>query len=102
MSLLPSDLPATEWGFHDYDREVVARAWARAQLLTRARRFVRASGVAEGDAGLQVGSRLCLQRVSPMFEGEGYVVTQVEHRFDLAQGYRTHFEAERAWVGQGA
>ena len=79
-----------------------ARAWARAQLLTRARRFVRASGVAEGDAGLQVGSRLCLQRVSPMFEGEGYVVTQVEHRFDLAQGYRTHFEAERAWVGQGA
>jgi hypothetical protein len=26
----------------------------------------------------------------------------VEHRFDLAQGYRTHFEAERAWVGQGA
>jgi phage protein D len=79
-----------------------ARAWARAQLLTRARRFVRASGVAEGDAGLQVGSRLCLQRVSPLFEGEGYVVTQVAHRFDLVHGYRTHFEAERAWVGQGA
>ena len=33
MSLLPSDLPATEWGFHDYDREVVARAWARAEVI---------------------------------------------------------------------
>lgn len=33
MSLLPSDLPATEWGFHDYDREVVARTWARAEVI---------------------------------------------------------------------
>ena len=33
MSELPPDLPATEWGFRGYDREVVARAWARAEAV---------------------------------------------------------------------
>lgn len=79
-----------------------ARAWARASMLTRARRFVTAQGVANGHARIQVGSLLRLERVSPAFEGDGYYVTHVRHQFDLTLGYRTHFEAERAWVGQGA
>ncbi len=33
MSELPTDLPTTEWGFRGYDREVVARAWARAEAV---------------------------------------------------------------------
>lgn len=76
------------------------RAWAKAALLARARRFVKASGVAEGNTELNVGTQLRLERVTPMFEGDGYYVTRVKHQFDLTHGYRTHFEAERPWIGQ--
>jgi len=31
--VLPSDVPETEWGFSGYDREVVARVWARAEVV---------------------------------------------------------------------
>ena len=76
-----------------------ANSLARAAMLTRARRFVTVSGVADGTANMTVGSLLRLERVGPMFEGDGYYVTRVSHRFDLTHGYRTHFEAERAWIG---
>lgn len=76
-----------------------ARALAKAALLARARKFVSVTGVAEGDTALQVGCLLRLERVSPMFEGEGYYVTRTRHGFDLVNGYLTHFEAERAWAG---
>jgi len=76
-----------------------ARALAKAALLSRARRFVSASGVADGDTAIHVGGLLRLERVSPLFEGEGYYVTRTRHEFDLTQGYLTHFEAERAWAG---
>jgi len=33
MSERPTDPPATEWDFRSYDREVVARAWARAEVV---------------------------------------------------------------------
>lgn len=79
-----------------------ARAWARAAMLARARRFVRAAGVTSGHTQLCVGSVLRLERVSPLFEGDGYYVTRVSHTYDQSEGYRTHFEAERAWIGQGA
>lgn len=79
-----------------------ARAWARATMLTRARRFVTASGVADGQSQIKVGSLLRLERVSPAFEGDGYYVTHVRHCYDLAHGFRTHFEAERAWIGRMA
>lgn len=79
-----------------------ARALAKAALLTRARRFVRAVGIADGNTDLRVGTVLKLERVTPLFEGDGYYVTRVRHQFDLSNGYRTHFEAERAWIGQGS
>ena len=78
-----------------------ATALARAALLGRARRFVTACGVADGSTAIKVGSLLRLERVSPMFEGDGYYVTRVRHQFDLTNGYRTHFEAERVWIGSG-
>lgn len=79
-----------------------ATPMARAALLARARRFVAVSGVADGNTALRVGTQLRLERVGPVFEGDGYYVTRVRHQFDADHGYRTQFEAERAWVGSGA
>jgi phage protein D len=76
-----------------------ATAMARAAMLTRARRFVSACGVADGSTEIKVGTLLRLERVSPLFEGDGYYVTRVRHQFDLTDGYRTHFDAERPWIG---
>ena len=78
-----------------------AAALARAALLGRARRFLTATGVADGSTAIRVGARLRLERVSPMFEGDDYYVTRVCHQFDVTNGYRTHFEAERPWIGGG-
>lgn len=78
-----------------------AQAWAKAALLARARRFVVVRGITLGSPTMTVGATLELQRVGALFEGEGYVVTQLRHSFDTAQGFRSHFEAERCWVGSG-
>jgi uncharacterized protein len=76
-----------------------ATAMARAALLARARRFVVVSGVADGNTQIRVGTRLKLERVSPLFEGDGFYVTRVEQRFDVDNGHRTHFDAERPFIG---
>lgn len=78
-----------------------ATALARAALLGRARRFVTACGVADGSTAIKVGTLLRLERVGTPFEGDGYYVTRVRHQFDLTHGYRTHFDAERPWIGSG-
>jgi len=80
-------------------QDAQATALARASLLARARRFVSVSGVADGNTSIRVGSLLRLERVSPLFEGDGFYVTQVRHQFDLEAGFRTHFDAQRAWTG---
>ena len=36
------------------------------------------------------------------FEGEGYYVTEVRHRFDLTTGLRTEFAAQRATLNEVA
>ena len=79
-----------------------ARAWARADLLRRARRFVTARGITLGSPTLAVGSLVTLQRVGKPFEGDSYYVTHVLHCFDTAHGLRTHFDAERSWVGRSS
>lgn len=79
-----------------------ASALAKAELQRRARRFVTARGVTSGSAAMTVGSQLKLERVGRLFEGDGYYVTRVQHRFDLKHGFRTEFEAERAWLGSAA
>jgi phage protein D len=76
-----------------------ARAVAEAALDQRARSFVRAEGVAEGNAQLRVGSCVRLAGVSPQFDNTYYVVRAC-HLFDMTQGYRTEFGAECAYLGQ--
>lgn len=77
-----------------------AEAWAKAEMLRRARQFVTVSGVTRGTADLVVGSRLRLEAVGPSFEGGGYYVTRVTHTFDAVSGFRTRFEAERPIVNE--
>src|SRR4051812_8088004 len=78
-----------------------ATAWAKAEMLRRCRGFVTAVGTTDGSPDLAVGSMLNLDRVGTPFNGPGYYVTRVSHTYDLTNGYRTHFEAERATVNEG-
>src|SRR5207248_1485307 len=75
-----------------------AEAWARAEMLRRARAFVTVSGTTNGSTDMVVGSRLSLDRVGTPFNGDGYYVTRICHTYDRTDGFRTHFEAERATV----
>jgi phage protein D len=79
-----------------------ARAWARAEMVRRARAFVTVSGVTRGSPDMVVGSALTLQRVGHPFEGAGYYVTWVLQTYDLTNGHRTRFAAERPTVQEGA
>jgi uncharacterized protein len=72
-----------------------ARAWARAEMLRRARGFVTATGLTRGSPEMVVGSLVELQDVGQPFEGGGYYVTHVCHTYDHTSGFRTRFEAER-------
>lgn len=76
-----------------------ARDWARAEMLRRSRRFVTAVGCTNGTADMVVGSQLTLEGVGTPFQGGGYYVTHVRHTYDLSNGHRTHFEAERPTIG---
>lgn len=75
-----------------------ARAVAEAALDQRARRFVRAEGVAEGNPRLRVGSHVRLTGVGAGFDNT-YYVHRACHRFDLRHGYRVEFGAECAYLG---
>ncbi len=77
-----------------------ASAWARAQMLRRARQFVVATGVTRGTPELAVGTQLRLELVGAPFEGEGYYVTRVRHTYDNVHGLRTAFEAERPTLNE--
>jgi phage protein D len=79
-----------------------ATAWAKNEMLRRARGFVTVVGTTRGTPDLVVGSRVKLERVGAPFEGEGYYVTKVCQSYDLSHGHRTHFEAERPTVNEGA
>jgi phage protein D len=76
-----------------------ATDWARAEMLRRARAFVRVHGVTDGSPDMTVGSKVRLERVGQPFEGGGYYVTEVCHTYDLTDGFRTRFVAERPTVG---
>ena len=72
-----------------------ATAWAKAEMLRRARSFVRVKGVTSGSPDMTVGSKLTLQRIAAPFAGGNYCVTRLTHSYDLSHGHRTAFEAER-------
>lgn len=79
-----------------------ARAWAKAEMLRRARGFVTATGLTRGTPELSVGSQLRLELVGAPFEGPGYYVTRVTHSYDNVRGLRTSFTAERATLNAGS
>jgi len=74
---------------------------AQAESLFRAiaRRFVVGRGIAETTSGLQVGCRINVQSVGPLFNGK-YYVSEVHHRFDGKKGLRTEFRCERPGIGR--
>jgi len=76
-----------------------AADWARAEMLRRARKFVTVSGITDGTPDMIVGSQLTLERMGPVFDGDRYYVAHVRHTYDSSAGHRTHFEAEKAAVG---
>lgn len=82
--------------------EKEAKAWARSEFLRRARGFVTACGITHGKPDLVVGSKLTLDRVGKPFDGGGYYAVRVRHTYDLRDGHRTHFVAERPTIGGGS
>jgi phage protein D len=76
-----------------------ARALADAVFDERQRRFVTASGTAEGNPAIRAGTHLRLTGLSPRFSNT-YYVTHCCHRFDLERGYETDFTAESGFIGQ--
>jgi phage protein D len=85
-------------GFLAVGQDGEAQALADAAFDHRARRFVRVSGTAEGNAALRVGTHLTLKGLGPRFENV-YYVTRACHRWDVANAYETDFEAESAFLG---
>jgi phage protein D len=77
-----------------------ARAVADAAFDRAARGFVRVEATAEGNPALRVGSRVRLSGLGGRFDND-YYVRRACHRFDLAAGYETDFEAECAFLGAG-
>lgn len=81
-----------------------ARDDAEAQVLVnagfsqRARKFISAEGLAEGNPAIRVGTHLTLAGVGPRFENT-YFVTKVRHQYDPEKGYKTGFHAECAYLG---
>lgn len=85
-------------GFLAVGQDAEAKALADAAFDRRAREFVRVSGTAEGNAALRVGTHLTLKGLGPRFDNV-YYVTRACHRWDVANGYETDFEAECAFLG---
>lgn len=78
-----------------------ARQLAEAWLRQINRRFVVGHGLAQPDARLRCGASVELTGLGPLFSGK-YALAEVTHRFDMAEGLRTEFVAERPWIGRAA
>ena len=85
---------------HDMpDTSEEAQHLAEAYYREKAEQFVTGTGVAEPLPGLHVGRTVDIRGVGPLFEGT-YLVTEVRHSFDTADGFRTRFNVRRAWIGE--
>jgi uncharacterized protein len=71
-----------------------AQVHAEAAFRQQARRFVTGRGVAIGNARIHVGTRLNLDGLGQMFNGE-YTTVAVRHTFDNQTGFRTQFDVQR-------
>jgi phage protein D len=75
-----------------------AQKAAEARYRDRARRFVRGTGVVDGNVKIRVGATVELKGLGSLFNGP-YYVTLARHTFDMRDGYRTTFEVERPGLG---
>jgi hypothetical protein len=75
-----------------------AQKMAEARYRSRARGFLRGTGVVDGNAKVRVGAQVDLQGLGPLFDGQ-YSVTLARHTFTLLDGYRATFEVERPGMG---
>jgi phage protein D len=75
-----------------------AQTVANTAFDARARRFVVAHGVAEGNSSLRVGTFLKLSGLGDRFSNT-YYVTRTRHRYNTDHGYETEFEAESSALG---
>lgn len=78
--------------------DIEAQALVNSGYSARARKFLCAEGVSEGNPAIRVGSHVTLTGVGPRFENT-YYVTRVRHSYDLDNGYQTFFHAECAYLG---
>jgi uncharacterized protein len=78
-----------------------AQALVDAEFAQRARTFVVAHGVSEGNPNLRVGTNLQLAGLGPRFSNT-YYTTSTVHHFDTDGGYETHFCAECAYLGNAS
>ena len=78
----------------------LADAYAQAHFDRRARDFVSGEIRCVGDPRLRGGRQVELRGVSPRLAGR-YRVVQCVHRFDAADGFRTHLRVARADLGAG-
>jgi len=76
-----------------------AKALADAIFDRRARRFVTLTATAEGNPAVRVGTQVNITGLGKRFNNSYYVVRAC-HRFDLAHGYETDFDAECAFMGK--
>jgi phage protein D len=75
-----------------------AQAYAEAYFRMMARRFVVARGVvSEALDGFHVGAVIDVTGAGPFFNGK-YALSEVEHTYDLQNGFRSHFTAERPFI----
>jgi phage protein D len=75
-----------------------AQHMADARYRSRARGFVRGLGVVDGNVRVRVGTTIELSGLGSLFDGL-YYVTLARHTFEMNEGYRTTFEAERPAIG---
>jgi len=85
-------------GYPPVHSQAMAQAVADAAFDERARKFVTAHLVVEGNPRVRVGTHLKITGTSKRFDNTYYVV-QATHRFDLDRGYETEVEAECAYLG---
>jgi phage protein D len=78
-----------------------AQAVVDAEYAQRARTFVVAQGVSEGNPNLRVGTYLQLAGLGQRFSNT-YYTTATVHHFDTQIGYETRFSAECAYLGGGS
>jgi phage protein D len=74
-----------------------AKRMAEARYRERARRFVKGTGVVNGNVKVRVGATVELSGLGPVFDGP-YYVNLARHTFDQRYGFRTTFEVERVAI----